>query len=110
MLPNGSVASTVIGVAAPSLTTVVSCVEKATELTSTGLATAGTVRVAVWRSTAAWTVRVCKSAARVPSTHTALTSPRESVFVGAPSTRALVPARVHDTAAAGTGRPLPSTT
>ena len=45
MLPNGSVASTVIGVVTPSLTTVVSCVEKATELTSTGLATAGTVRV-----------------------------------------------------------------
>ena len=110
LLPNGSVASTRSAVATPSLTAVVSCVAKARELTSTGLATAGTVSVVLCRSTVACTVRLCASAARVPSTHTALTSPRESVFAGAPSTRAFVPASVHDTAAAGTGRPSPSTT
>jgi len=73
-------------------------------------APAGTVTVAVCRSTAACSVRLCASAARVPSTHTALTSPRASVFAGAPSTRAFVPAIVHDTAAAGSGRPAPSRT
>src|SRR5207248_1599624 len=100
LLPNGSVASTRSAVATPSLTAVVSCVANASELTSTGFATAGTVSVVLCRSTAACTVRLCASAARVPSTQTALTSPRESVFAGAPSTRAFVPTRVQDTAAA----------
>ena len=79
LFPNGSVASTTIVVARPSFTSVVSCAVNATELTSTGLATAGTVRVALCFPTATRAVRPCASAARVPSTQTVVTSPRESV-------------------------------
>src|SRR5207244_13523611 len=109
LLPKGSVASTAIAVGTPSFTSVVSCALNAIVLTSTGLAIAGTARVALWLPAVTDTVRLWASAARVPNTHRALTSPLESISPGACSTRPPAPATLHDPAAPRTGRPSPST-